>query len=149
MMMLYYVLGISASSSSEFMNITHVNIQLSILSSILNTRERSASRPALSIMRFRPGHSFSLLSQAGTPFSDHFQSGTKKSGVPDAHGQHQTTAPPLQSEAQRGTHQSAKLVWENSACTISYIAMVCLCTGREMEEKEYLVVSYSCCLMPA
>lgn len=105
-MMLYYVPGISASSSSEFMSITHVNIQLSNLSSTLNTRERPASRPTLSITRYHPGHSFSLLPQARTPCPDHFQSGTRKFVVPDAHRQHQTTAPPLQSEALIGTHQS-------------------------------------------
>lgn len=66
MMMLYYVPGISASSSSEFMNITHVNIQLSILSSTLNTRERSASRPASRPTRYQPGHSFSLLPHLNT-----------------------------------------------------------------------------------
>lgn len=111
MMMLYYVPGISASSSSEFMSITHVNIQLSILSSTLSTRERSASRPdsrpILSITRYQPGHSFSLLPQARMPFPDHFQRGTRKFLVPDAHRQHQTTAPPLWSEALRGTHHSA------------------------------------------
>lgn len=125
--MLYYVPGISASSSSEFINVTHINIQLGTSSAT----PRTPGKGLLSLeMSARPPVP---PPQAGTRFPVSFRSSTRQSSWSQIHtGSTKATASAPLSEALMGTHQSCPnaTLRAKSQLVLHHIQQRCLSAWR-------------------